>query len=157
MGMIRSGAYVVLSLSMACGASRARLDEAPADRAGSDAGIAGTDAAPPPAVERPFASTPLEAQRMIQEQIDSRMNALWKCVEAYRTTSGDAHKAIVVDVGIDQEGHLLGIAAPNPKAGVLAPSLRDCLMGALRAARFPRSHAGVIAVRQTFQDAAVVR
>jgi hypothetical protein len=155
--MIRSGAYVVLSLSMACGASRARLDEAtPADRAGSDAGIAGTDAAAP-AVERPFASTPLEAQRMIQEQIDSRSSALWKCVEAYRTTSADAHKAIVVDVGIDQEGHLLGIAAANPKAGVLAPSLRDCLMGALRAAQFPRSHAGVIAVRQTFQDAAVVR
>ena len=154
--MIRSGAYVVLSLSMACGASRARLDEAtPADRAGSDAGIAGTDAALP-AVERPFASTPLEAQRMIQEQIDSRMNALWKCVEAYRTTSADAHKAIVVEVGIDQEGHLLGIAAANPKA-VLAPLLRDCLMGALRPAQFPRSHAGVIAVRQTFQDAAVVR
>jgi hypothetical protein len=155
--MIRAGAYVVLSLSMACGASRARRDEAaPAPRTGSDAGIAGTDAAPP-AVERPFASTPLEAQRMIQEQIDSRSSALWKCVEAYRTTSADAHKAIVVDVGIDQEGHLLGVAAPNPKAGVLAPSLRDCLMGALRAARFPRSHAGVIAVRQTFQDAAVAR
>jgi hypothetical protein len=142
---------------MACGAPRARLDEpAPGNRAVGDAGMAGTDAAPP-AIERPFASTPLEAQRMIQEQIEARTSALWKCVEGYRTTSGDPHKAIVVEVGIDQEGHLLGVAAANPKAGVLAPSLRDCIVGVLRDARFPRSHAGVIAVKQTFQDTAVYR
>jgi len=149
----------VLSLNIACGASRAKLDPpVPSDH--SSLGDAGSPAAvapqqPPP--ERPFAKTPLEAQTMIQEQITARMNTLWKCVEDYRVASGDPHKAIVIDVGIDQEGQLLGVATANPKAGTLAPSLRDCVMRALRAARFPRSHAGVIAVRQSFQDAAVRR
>jgi hypothetical protein len=158
LGTIRAGACVVLSLSLGCGASRTRIDEvARGDRMASDAGMARPDAAEQPAAERPFASTPLEAQRLIQEQIDSRISVLWKCVEDHRTVIGDAHKAIVFDVGIDQEGHLLGVAAANPKAGALAPSVKDCILRALRAARFPRSHAGVIAVRQTFQDTPVYR
>ena len=33
----------------------------------------------------------------------------------------------------------------------------DCVIAALRAAPFPKSHAGVITVRKTFEDKAVYR
>jgi hypothetical protein len=106
--------------------------------------------------ERPFAKTPLEAQSMIQEQIDTRVKVLWKCVEAYRAKKGDPHKPVVADIGIDQEGNLIGITAPNArKGGDLDPALRTCLTDGLRGLAFPRSHAGVITVRQSFKDAAV--
>ena len=59
---------------------------------------------------------------------------------------------MTVDIGIDQEGTLLGVVSPNPKKGDLEPALRDCLWGNLHGLPFPRSHAGVITVRQTFTD-----
>jgi hypothetical protein len=112
-----------------------------------------TAPAPP---ERPFAKTPLEAQSLIQEQIDSRSQVLWKCVEAYRAKKGDPHKQVVADIGIDQEGNLIGVTAANAKrGGDLDPALRSCLTDGLRGLAFPRSHAGVITVRQTFKDAQV--
>jgi hypothetical protein len=145
------GISLVLMSSLACGGSQTKASE-PAvvvDDAGRDA-----SAAP---VERAFASTPLEAQTMIQALIDARMKALWKCVEDYRTRSGDPHRAVTVNVGIDQEGHLFGVTAPDPKHPDLDPGLKACVLDALSAAPFPRSHTGVITVRQVFQDAAVSR
>ena len=143
----------VLSLALGCGgkqggAEAPKTDVADASSAG-DGGAQGST----PAV-RPFASTPLEAQSLIQEQIDAHMKTLWKCVGEYRTKKGDPHKAVIVDVGIDQEGTLLGVMSPNPKQE-LAPALRDCIFGTLHGAAFPRSHSGVITVRQTFTDAAI--
>jgi hypothetical protein len=109
--------------------------------------------APP---ERPFAKTPLEAQSLIQGQIDARSKVLWKCVDAYRAQKGDPHKPVIADIGIDQEGNLIGVTAPNAKqGGDLDPALRSCLTDGLRGLAFPRSHAGVITVRQTFKDTQV--
>src|SRR5258708_7136592 len=63
----------VASLSMGCGASHPTADVASGGRV--DAGAvsvvdAGSQA---PVAERPFAGTAVEAQRMIQEQIEGRM------------------------------------------------------------------------------------
>jgi hypothetical protein len=112
-------------------------------------------AASTPPAERPFAKTPLEAQSLIQDQIDKHTKVLWACVTDYRSKKGDPHKPVVVDIGIDQEGTLLGVVTPNKKQGDLDPALKDCLMAALHGLAFPRSHAGVITVRQSFTDVAV--
>jgi hypothetical protein len=176
-GTNRAAALVVLALAMGC-ASKQTTAETPAP-AGATAG-GSTAAADPPAAagpaasaaspsappapmataapppERPFAHTALEAQSLIQGLIDDHIKPLWTCVNDWRAKKGDVHKAIVVDVGIDQEGHLLGITTPNvKKQGDLDPAVRDCMMGALRGLPFPRSHAGIITVRQTFSDVVV--
>jgi hypothetical protein len=142
---------VLLVFGLACGRSNQALRSPEPSPAAVNAG------APAPAapVAHPFANTVLEAQTIIQEQIDAHMKALWKCVDAYRANKGDPHKAVVIDVGIDQEGNLLGVTTSNTKAGGLDPALRQCLWDGLHGLPFPRSHAGVITVRQTFTDAAV--
>jgi len=111
-------------------------------------GVAAVDAK----VERPFAKTAVEAQTLIQEQIDSHIKLLWKCVEQLRAAKGDPHKPVAVDIGIDQEGNLIGVTATNTKQGELDPATRDCMFAALHGLPFPRSHSGVITVRQTFTD-----
>jgi hypothetical protein len=146
-GTILRFAPVVLSLAVSCGGKQGN---AGSPAAASSVADGGGEAAVP--VVHPFASTPLEAQSLIQQQIDTRMKTLWKCVGDYRSKKGDPHKAVIVDIGIDQEGSLLGVVSPNPKQGDLDPGLRDCMMGALRGAPFPRSHSGIITVRQTFTD-----
>jgi hypothetical protein len=172
-GTIRAAAGVVLPLMMSCAGSKGTT-EAPAAATGApDAGVpattrpvegrtaaadAGTSAEAAAPAGRAFAHTPLEAQSLIQEQIEARTNELWKCVTAYRQRKGDPHKAVVVDIGIDQEGTLLGVVAPSAaKQGSLEPALRDCLMASLQGLPFPRSHSGVITVRQNFSDAAISR
>jgi hypothetical protein len=142
-----------MALLPACGGKQGGA-EAP----GATSGAGGSDAGPETAapVVHPFAGTPAEAQTLIQDQIDARMKTLWTCVTDYRTKKGDPHRAVVVDVGIDQEGTLLGVMSPNPKQE-LDLALRDCIFGTLHGLPFPRSHAGVITVRQTFTDAAISR
>ena len=154
-GTIRVVLCAVLSAMAACGGTKTRASEpGPGSSAAAapSASPASADAGGP---ERAFASTPLEAQTLIQAQIDKRMKDLWSCVNDWRTKKADVHKAVAVNVGIDQEGNLMGITVPNPKQGDLDPSLRDCMMGVLRGLPFPRSHAGVITVRQTFEDKSV--
>lgn len=146
-----AGASLLLTSSLACGGSQAKANE-PAPVVVD----AGGDASSAP-VERPFASTTLEAQTMIQAVIDARMKALWKCVEDYRTRAGDPHRGVTVNVGIDQEGHLFGVTAADPKHGDLEPVLKECVLDTLSRAPFPRSHTGVITVRQVFQDTPVSR
>ncbi len=145
---------VALALTLACGGKQGGAAGPGTNVAGaSSAGDGGADGSAP--AVRPFASTPLEAQSLIQEQVDAHMKTLWKCVADYRTRKGDPHKAVVVDVGIDQEGTLLGVMTPNAKQGDLEPALRDCIFGTLHGLPFPRSHSGVITVRQTFTDVSV--
>jgi hypothetical protein len=83
------------------------------------------------------------------------VNELSACVEDARTRRKNAHEKIVVEIGIDQEGHMLGVKLPKGEKNDKA--LVDCVLGALRAAPFPRSHSGVITVRKTFEDKAVYR
>jgi len=94
---------------------------------------------------------------MIQSAIDARAKVLWKCVEDYRTRAGDPHRGVTLNIGIDQEGHLFGVTSADPKHAELEPRLKACVLDTLRDAPFPRSHAGVITLRQVFQDTAVVR
>lgn len=173
---------VLLSLAMGCGSNQTPAGApATASSAGGATGATNAGAAAPPTTgaspgtaastpgatasappaaasappARAFANTPLEAQSLIQEQIDSHMAPLLKCVNDFRSKKGDAHKAVVVDVGIDQEGNLLGVTAPNIKKGDLDPGMRDCMLTTLRPLPFPKSHAGIITVRQTFTDVVV--
>ena len=117
----------------------------------STATVADAGPAPEAAAPRPFASTQAEATVIIQEVIQDHIKALWQCVDAYRTAKGDPHRAVSIDVGTDQEGNLLGITTPGTK-NTLDPTLKDCMWNVLHGLPFPRSHAGVITVRQNFSD-----
>jgi hypothetical protein len=147
-----AAASLVVATAIACGGSKAPPKGA--DRTTVDAGVVPVASAAP--VERPFAATPLEAQTMIQAEIDARMKGLWTCVERYRKGIGDSHRAVTINVGIDQEGRLFGVTGADAKHA-LDPALGACVLDALGAARFPRSHTGVITVKQVFQDAAIAR
>lgn len=139
--------------SVACAGSQTKSEAAP-----SGAGSATFDAGAPDArQERPFANSPVEAQSMIQSEIDGQITEVWKCVEDYRARTKDPHGDVLVDVGIDQEGILMAVTTATPKKGDLEPALRDCLYAALRNLPFPRSHAGVITVRESLKDRAVYR
>jgi hypothetical protein len=111
--------------------------------------------APPPPPEHPFAATSLEATNLIDAAIDARASGLVKCVEAARPKRKNPHAKILVEVGLDQEGHLLGVKAP-PGAPA-DPDLYACAQAALQGANFPRSHAGIITVVKSFEEQAVYR
>jgi hypothetical protein len=113
-------------------------------------------AAPEAATPRPFAGTPGEATSIITDVIQAHIKDLWKCVDAYRTAKGDPHRTVSIDVGTDQEGNLLGITTPGAKND-LDPTLKDCMWKVLHGLPFPRSHAGVITVRQNFSDMAMTQ
>jgi hypothetical protein len=155
-GTIWVASIAVSSMALACvlscaGAQPAATTAAPA--AGS--AEAGAAAAPDAMPERPFAKTAVEAQSLIQEQIDGHIKLLWKCVDQLRKTKSNPHMAVTVQIGIDQEGNLLGVTTANAKQGDLDPTTRDCMFSALHGLPFPRSHAGVITVRQSFTDEAI--
>jgi hypothetical protein len=122
---------------------------APTDSAAAaSAPDAGAATAAPDA--KPFAHNAEEATSFIDDAITSRSNDLVTCVNDARTRRKDIHAKIVVEIGIDQEGHLLGVKMPK---GVKNDKpLMDCFLAALRGAPFPRSHAGVVTVRRTFED-----
>jgi hypothetical protein len=135
-----------------CAASAPKAD-APASTPDAAPPSPAPPPAPPAASERPFAKTPLEAQTLIQQDIDARRKPLWKCVEDLRKKVGDPHLTVTVDIGIDQEGRLIGVA--DTKHGGIDPALQSCMTDILRIAPFPRSHTGVITVHQVFQDSTV--
>lgn len=154
LGTISDRSIALGSMVLVCVVSCAGSQTEPASpgAAGSaapaDAGVAAADSK----VERPFAKTAIDAQSLIQEQIEAHLKPLWKCVEQLRAAKGDPHKAVTVDIGIDQEGNLIGVTAANAKQAELDPTTRDCMFAALHGLPFPRSHAGVITVRQSFTD-----
>ncbi len=92
---------------------------------------------------------------MIDDAITSRANELADCVEAARTRRKSPHAKLVIEVGIDEEGHMLGITLP--KGEKPDKVFTECVLTSLRGAAFPKSHAGVITVRKTFEDKAVYR
>jgi hypothetical protein len=111
--------------------------------------------ATPPPPEHPFASTADQATSLIDDAITSRANELGECVEAARARRKSPHAKLVIEVGIDEEGHMLGVKLP--KAEKADKGFTDCVLAALKGAPFPKSHAGVITVRKTFEDKAVYR
>ncbi len=114
---------------------------------------AGTPEAAPP--DHPFAATAAEATTLIDAAIDAKIRDLARCVETARSRRKNPHEKISVEVGIDEQGHLLGVKAPP--GGPKDPDLYACVQQALTGANFPTSHAGIITVTKTFEEQAVYR
>jgi hypothetical protein len=110
-------------------------------------GGAGADAAP--ASNRPFAGSAAEATALITDAVDKRQQEIAKCVQQYRFRTHLAHEKVSVNIGIDQEGRLIGVTLPKSKED---KELTACVQKELKDAKFPRSHAGVITITRTFQE-----
>jgi hypothetical protein len=96
----------------------------------------------------------MQAQSMVQEQIDGQITVLWSCVKEFRRRVNDPKKEVLVDVAIDQQGLLTGVTTATPQKGTLDAALARCLYAALHALPFPRSQGGIISVRESFADPA---
>jgi hypothetical protein len=111
--------------------------------------------ATPPPPEHPFAATSAEATSLIDAAVDSRASSLFPCVVAARAHRKNPHEKIQIEIGLDQEGHLMAVKAPHGAPN--DPELFLCAQKALTGANFPTSHAGIITVTKTFEDQAVYK
>lgn len=178
---MRTLVLLVLVPMGACGGSKVKAETATASEAAQADGDAMASAAvsdeagalavtPPPqspdagattspdvpkAPERPFANNAAEATTMIDAAVDAKGAGIRACVEAARTRRKAAHVKVVVEIGIDQEGKLIGVK--TVKGQPADRVLNDCVRDALTGAPFPRSHAGVITVKKSFEDQAVFK
>lgn len=151
-------ALVTLALCGACGGGSTKPSQAAPNTSASDAGGAVTAStsepkSAAPVETKPFAKTGAEASSMIDDAIEKRHDAVNACVQDARKRRNDPHAKVEFDIGIDQEGVLMGVKAP--KGGKDDATLNECVRVALRGALFPRSNAGVLTVRKTFVDAVV--
>ncbi|HEX7664164.1 MAG TPA: hypothetical protein VF407_06635, partial [Polyangiaceae bacterium] len=112
----------------------------------ADAGAA------PAAGDRPFAKDAAQAESMIDDAIDPRHNEMEKCAADARKRWNEPHMKISLLVGIDQEGNLLGVKRPTKKDKKDDDQLLACVRTALHGAPFPKSHAGVITIKKTYED-----
>jgi hypothetical protein len=146
---------VSAAASGAPGAVPATAAKGSAPATGSTAATAATPQTPPPPPPHPFASTSAEATSLIDAAIDERASSLFPCVVAARTRRKNPHEKIQIEVGLDEQGHLMGVKAP--KGAPSDPELFHCAQEALTGANFPTSHAGIITVTKTFEDQAVYK
>lgn len=134
--------------AFACGGPRT---DAARPTTATDAPDAAVDAgAPDAAPERPFAGSGAEAFQLVSAQIDKHREAMSDCVDAYRKRKKLPTQRVEVQVGIDQEGNLLG--ATLAKSKQQDPELSGCVQKALSTAVFPKSHAGVISITKVYQE-----
>lgn len=114
----------------------------PSDPQPADAGTeAGSD--------RPFAASAAEATALITDAVDKKQGEIAKCVQEYRFRTHLAHAKVSVNMGIDQEGRLIGVTLPKNKED---KELSACVQKELKDSKFPRSHAGVITITRTFEE-----
>lgn len=141
---------LVGSLLVACGAGQKPEGQlpTPADKAGADAGSTSVDAGSGKP-EKPFAGSAQDATQLISDAIDRKTESIAKCIKEYRQRKHLAHERVEISVGIDQEGNILGVTLPKGKKD---DQLSGCVMDALRASVFPRSHAGVITMTKTYEE-----
>lgn len=136
-----------LALTLVVGCAPATPQAADARPTGADGGaLSAQDGGAP---ERPFAGSATEATQLIGMAVDKKSDAVNACIREYRFRKHLAHERVEVQVGIDQEGHLLGVTLP--KAGKDS-KLTECIKEALKDAAFPRSHSGVISVTKTYEE-----
>src|SRR2546423_9265422 len=137
----RSFAWVLGFVVFACGGKPAPQASAPAatETKQEDAGTTDAGGAP----ERPFAGSANEATQLIQQALEKKTDAMNDCVKQFRFRKHLAHERIEVAVGIDQEGHVLGVTLPKRKPD---DELSKCIQAVVKDAPFPKSHAGVITV-----------
>jgi hypothetical protein len=141
--------------AVACASSNPRVvppsgasDASAPLQAGSDGGRASVPPSAP--IGRPFANDSVQATSLCNDAVDGKSSILIPCIQAARARQKQEHGKIVIEIGIDQEGTLIGVKTPKgqPSDAVL----NDCVRDALAGANFPRSHAGVITVRRSFED-----
>jgi hypothetical protein len=144
---------LVLTTSAGCGGPKTTDGAAGSPAAASakdgasDAGAASAaDAAPAP---RPFAGSAAEATQLIGAAVDKKAAEVQKCVVEYRTRKNLPRERVSIQLGIDQEGRLLGATLPKGKTD--AP-LSECVQRALADAPFPRSHTGVISITKSYEE-----
>ena len=109
------------------------------------------DASSPPAEAHPFAKDAAAAEAMIDDAIDSRHSAMDKCSADARKRWKDPHAKITFLIGIDQEGNVVGIKRPSKK-DKNDEELLVCVRAALKDAPFPKSHAGVITIKKSYEE-----
>lgn len=111
-----------------------------------------TDAGAAPTAEaHPFAKDAAAAESMIDDAIDSRHSEMEKCSADARKRWKDPHAKITFLIGIDQEGNVVGVKRPSKK-DKNDEELLTCVRAALRNAPFPKSHAGVITIKKTYEE-----
>jgi hypothetical protein len=148
------GAAVVAAPSPGSGSSGGTVAVVSAG-AGPAAAIPPAAPPPPPPPEHPFAASASEATSLIDAAVDSRASSLFPCIMAARAHRKNPHEKIQIEIGLDQEGHLMAVKAPHGAPN--DPELFQCAQKALAGANFPTSHAGIITVTKTFEDQAVYK
>lgn len=145
---------VVLAPSAGCGAPKttdgaagAPLGASAKDGAADGGAAATTPAAGPTA--RPFAGSAAEATQLIGVAVDKKAADVQKCVIDYRARKNLPRERVSIQLGIDQEGRLLGATLPKGKSD---PTLSECVQRALADAPFPRSHTGVISITKSYEE-----
>lgn len=147
----RASWVVVLSVCAACSGGGAKDANAPKPEASSAAASSASPAASDAGAgdERPFAGSAAEATQLITDAVDKKQSEIAKCVQQYRFRTHLAHEKVSVNIGIGQEGRLIGVTLPKNKED---KELSACVQNELKDAKFPRSHAGVITITRTFQE-----
>jgi hypothetical protein len=100
-------------------------------------------------VERPFAGSTAEATQLVSAAMETTRDGMATCVSAYRKRKNVAHARVEVQVGIDQDGNLLGAALAK---GGQDDELSACVTRALQNAPFPRSRGGVISFTKVYEE-----
>lgn len=152
--IVPSVALAALIALAACGAGKATDPRVAApqgasakDAADGGAGAgASTDAAPP---LRPFAGSAVDATELIGVAVEKKAPDVHKCINEYRVRKKQPHERVSIQLGIDQEGRLLGATLPKGKEDTV---LSDCVQKALASAPFPRSHSGVISITKSYEE-----
>ena len=153
---IAAMASIVLCVA-ACGSSSPPAPQ-PSNAGASTAKDSGENAQPdagPTTSERPRTKDAAEATHLINEAVDTRSKEIAICVAEARDRRKNANGEMAVEIGIDQEGVLLGVKEPKPAR--VDDVLNGCVRTALRGVSFPRSNAGVITVRKLYKNEAVYR
>jgi hypothetical protein len=143
---------VLASPLVGCGGPKttdasAESPTAPSGGGAGDRAAAGpADAAPPP---RPFAGSAGEATLLIGTAVDAKSAEVQSCIDQYRARKNLPRERVSIQLGIDQEGRLLGVTLPKGKTDA---ALSECVQKALAGAPFPRSHTGVISITKSYEE-----
>jgi hypothetical protein len=133
---------------VACGGA-ARTDQAAAATPKAPATPDAGPVAAPPTTERPFAKDTGDAVKMMGDAVDARKEGMAGCVREYRFRRHLAHAKVEVQIGIDQDGNVLGVTS---KGRGEDKELFRCVKDVLKDASFPRSKAGVITITKTYEE-----
>lgn len=149
-GIARASAWFVLLAACGGGSKDANAPKPDPSAAASSAKAEGApDAGAEAGSDRAFAASAAEATQLITDAVDKKQSEIAKCVQQYRFRTHLAHEKVSVNMGIDQEGRLIGVTLPKNKED---KELTACVQKELKDAKFPRSHAGVITITRTFQE-----